>query len=166
MYFYFAERQADEQMELRLDKLQYDPRELIIVKIPLGIPYQTDWTDYERVDGEVEVNGKILKYVKRKVYKGDLILLCIPDNKATHLQSAKENFFSLANELINASSRKTHGGDLPVKMPGVYDDFAYYYHYASPFIICHHYSFPYNNPLFISPPPEMPDKPPETSLFS
>jgi cbb3-type cytochrome oxidase subunit 3 len=91
-WFYCAEKKADRQMEARLDKNDYQEDDLITIKIPLNIPYQLERYQFERVDGEFSLNGKIYKYVKRKIVDGNIILICIPDANKTSLKKAKTEF--------------------------------------------------------------------------
>ena len=42
------------------------------------MPYQTVQSNYERVDGEVKMDGKIYKYVKRRIVNGELELFVYP----------------------------------------------------------------------------------------
>ena len=107
IWFYYAQYTADVQLEASLDKEEYNEDELITIKVPLSLPYQTNWNDFERVDGEINLDGTIYKYVKRKVSNGELILLCLPDHQKMHLQTAKDTFFKFANDLQNATSKKT-----------------------------------------------------------
>jgi hypothetical protein len=102
--FYYAERKADASMEARLDKDQYDENELITVKIPLFNPYQLEQKSFERVNGEISINGKIFKYVKRKVSDGNLILLCIADTHKNVLKKARSEFENVSND-ISANSK-------------------------------------------------------------
>ncbi len=83
----------------RLDDEQYDDQQLIEMKVPLPMPYQTNWADFERYNGEIEINGVHYNYVKRKVYNDTLILMCIPNQDKMKLNSAKEQFFSLVNDI-------------------------------------------------------------------
>ena len=105
--FYFAQQQSDINIEKALDKNQYNEEDLITIKIPMSVPYQVEWKDFERFDGEVNLNGKIYKYVKRKVCDGNLILLCLPDHNKMHLESAKNDLFKNSNDLQNAGSKKS-----------------------------------------------------------
>src|SRR6185436_2409307 len=41
-----------------------------------------------------------------KVEKGELVLLCIPDQSKKLFQTARDNFFSLVNDLQNNSTNK------------------------------------------------------------
>lgn len=105
-FFAFTIRQWDGQITAALDKERYNEQDLITIKVPLSLPYQTDRSDFERVDGEISIDGQWYKYVKRKVVNGELVLLCLPDRKKAKLQTAKDNFFKLTNLLQTATSAK------------------------------------------------------------
>ncbi|MDB5249930.1 MAG: hypothetical protein JWQ40_4324 [Segetibacter sp.] len=106
--FDYAKQQSDVRLEASLDKNEYDESELVTIKIPITLPYQNNWDDFERVDGEFTVDGKIYKYVKRKIADGHLVLLCLPDHNKMRLESAKTEFFKYANDLVqNHNSKKS-----------------------------------------------------------
>ena len=105
--FYYAEKRADASLEARLDKDLYEENDLVTVKIPLFNPYQVEQNNFERINGEVNINGKIFKYVKRKVSDGNLILLCIADDHKNILKKAKSDYETAANDL--PSNNKTPG---------------------------------------------------------
>ena len=73
-------RNADKQLEVRLDNDQYNESELIEIRVALNVPYQNDQADFERHYGEMEVNGQYYTYVKRKIENGYLVLKCILTN--------------------------------------------------------------------------------------
>jgi len=105
--FYFAQQQSDISIAKNLDNNQYNEQDLITIKIPMTVPYQIERKDFERFDGEVNLNGKIYKYVKRKVCDGNLVLLCLPDHNKMHLETAKNDLFKNANDLQNTGSKKS-----------------------------------------------------------
>lgn len=108
---YYAQ-QADLALEQKLDNSDYDESQLIEIKVPIALPYQTNWKEFERVDGEIEVDGIHYKYVKRTVYNDSLILLCIPNEGKMRLQSARDEFFKLVNDIQNPSqSKKSDSGN-------------------------------------------------------
>jgi hypothetical protein len=85
--------------EATLDKETYDEKELITFKMPLSIPYQPSWKEFERVDGEITIDGVIYKYVKRKIEDGQLVLLCLPYYKKMNLVKASTEFGSHGNDM-------------------------------------------------------------------
>jgi len=91
LFDYFIQ-QSDKQLVQQLDSHQYNDNELIEVKIPLHTPYLTSWSDYERVDGEAEVNGLYYSYVKRKIHNDTLYLLCLPNKSKTQLTAARIDY--------------------------------------------------------------------------
>lgn len=105
--FYVAQQQSDNNMGRALDRNEYDEKDLVTIKIPISIPYQVEQRDFDRVDGEINLNGRIYKFVKRKVCDGNLVLLCLPDQNKMHLQSAKDELAKYSNELQNSGSKKT-----------------------------------------------------------
>ena len=100
------EEQAEIAMEVQLDNHKYNEDELIAFAIPLNLPYQTNWKDFERFNGEVEIDGVTYAYVKRKVQDGKLIVLCIPNKTKMNLQTSRDEFFKLVNDLQHPQSGK------------------------------------------------------------
>ena len=88
MFDYF-EKLAKAQLEFSLDNNAYDESQLIELKVPVHLPYQGNWTNFQRYDGEINLNGVVYKYVKRKLANDTLYLKCIPDTKKMNLQKAK-----------------------------------------------------------------------------
>jgi hypothetical protein len=95
----YLQHKADIRLEARLDNKYYDESHLIELKVPINLPYQTSWASYERYDGEIELDGKLYKYVERKVADDTLYLKCLPNAEKMHLEDAKDNFFLNVNDL-------------------------------------------------------------------
>ncbi|HEX8356422.1 MAG TPA: hypothetical protein VF610_03380 [Segetibacter sp.] len=108
--FDYVQQQSDKQLVAALDKDEYNEADLLILKVPLSLPYLNNQENFERVDGEITVDGKIYKYVKRKISEGNLVLLCLPDHNKMRLNSAKDDFFKYANDLVknNHSKKSDH----------------------------------------------------------
>jgi hypothetical protein len=104
----YAQSQADYTLVASLDKEEYNDADLLTITVPLSLPYLNNQQDFERVDGEITVEGKIYKYVKRKIIDGNLVLLCVPHHAKMQLESAKEDFFKYSNDLVqNKHSKKS-----------------------------------------------------------
>jgi hypothetical protein len=95
----YVETHQNTQLEIQLDEKQYDETALIEIRVPVSLPYQTDWKEFERVDGEVEFNGMHYKFVERKLMGGEMIYKCLPNENKAQLVNARENFFKLVNDL-------------------------------------------------------------------
>ncbi|MEP6583002.1 MAG: hypothetical protein ABJA90_01995 [Ginsengibacter sp.] len=101
------QRKADVQLEARIDRSQYDESQLIELKVSINLPYQANWTVYERYDGEITLNGTLYKYVERKVVNDTLYLKCLPNTKKMHLENAKDDYFKNTNDLAQNNSKKS-----------------------------------------------------------
>ena len=100
------ENRASYQLVQQLDNQEYNDQDLVEMKVPLPMPYQTSWSSFERFDGEIEIDGIHYNYVKRKVVNDTLILMCIPNHGKMKLNSAKEQFFSLVNDISREGDQK------------------------------------------------------------
>jgi hypothetical protein len=129
----YMQRKADTQLESRLDNNRYEESQLIEIKVPLNLPYQTSWSAFERYDGEVEMNGILYKYVKRKLANDTLILLCIPNQQKMDLQTARDDFFKNTNGLSQNNSKKSGNSNTGSckKLMSEYDGIAYIPHINS-----------------------------------
>jgi len=107
-WFYYAEVRADLAMEAGLDRDQYDETKLVALTVTLDNPYQIEQHSFERVSGEISFQGKIYKYVKRRIYDGKLVVLCIPDQRRMVLSNAKSDYCNAANNLPNANNGPSH----------------------------------------------------------
>jgi len=105
----YVQKQQATHFENKLDNKEYDASLLIEIRVPVSLPYQTDWKEFERVDGEIEFNGMHYKYVERKLEAGEMIYKCIPDKDKAQMLNARENFFKLVNDLQTQSSNKKSG---------------------------------------------------------
>lgn len=106
LFVSFTEKHHDAGIEARLDHNDYNESELITLKVPVHLSYYNNSSLFERVDGQVEINGIAYKYVKRRLYKDSIELLCIPDPVSTQLKNAKNDFFKIANDLQNTAQNK------------------------------------------------------------
>ena len=109
----YMQKQQNSHFEIKLDNKEYDPASLVEIRVPVSLPYQTDWKEFQRVDGEIEFNGIHYKYVERKLEAGEMIYKCIPDEGKTQLLNARENFFKLVNDLQTQQSSNKKSGTNP-----------------------------------------------------
>ena len=106
--FYLLEEQWQQQVQLSLDKEDYNEAELITIKAPLTLPYVTDTKEFQRTDGEIMVDGKLYRYVKSKVENGVYVLLCLPDHYQQKLEKGKHAFISYNTDPgVNDFSKKS-----------------------------------------------------------
>ena len=105
----YFENKADIQLAALIDENNYNESELISIKLPASLPYGVNSSNFERTDGNVDINGVNYKYVKRRFYKDSLELLCIPNIEKTGIKNARDEFYKLANDFVsnNSASKKS-----------------------------------------------------------
>ena len=110
----YLESRANKQLVARLDQNNYDESQLLSIKVPAAhLSYYNSSTQFERVDGRIEVGGIEYNYVKRRLFNDSLELLCIPNHTAMGLQTAKNEFFKLVNDLQQHNGQGKKSGSHP-----------------------------------------------------
>ncbi len=103
----FVEYKVDAQLEAHLDENNYDELQLVSIKAPATyLSYYNNSKLFERVDGQLEINGVQYKYVKRRLFNDSVELLCIPNLAAMKLRIAKNDFFKLVNDLQHKENKR------------------------------------------------------------
>ena len=82
-----------------IDQRRYDPTQLIEIKVPLELPYSTDWSSFEQVKGMISYEGVLYNFVERKYENGHMTYRCLPNQRGTELQNARDYFYSLVYDL-------------------------------------------------------------------
>jgi len=151
-------------LEASLDREAYDTHDLITLSIPLSMPYLSSWQEFQKATGEIEVDGRIYKLVKRRVYEGQLILLCLPDDQKTHLKTAKEDFFKSVNDLSAIPSSKKKANDNTTSFKNTQSDYddQYPQWLSSIFETRLEYPLPADQTRWPSPSYAIPGQPPDT----
>jgi hypothetical protein len=104
---YYLQESVNTNLESRLDSNNYDENQLVSIKIPVTyLPYYNNSKTYERIDGQIEIEGIKYNYVKRRIYNDSLEMLCIPNQDFMKLQSAKNEFFKFINDLQHPEQNK------------------------------------------------------------
>lgn len=104
------EQRADLALENALDDRQYNEEELISFKQPTQLPYYTNSPIFERTDGEVNINGVIYKYVKRRIYNDSLEMLCIPNKAKMKIRESKTDYVKWATDVPQNGSHEKKDG--------------------------------------------------------
>jgi hypothetical protein len=104
----YLQKKADNQLEARLDENHYTESELIEIRIPLNMPYQNNSSSFERHYGEVNLDGKIYTYVKRRIENGYLVLKCISNDLKQKIKKADNILFTVNNGIDQENSSKSN----------------------------------------------------------
>lgn len=160
----FMKTQANKQLEVALDNNHYDESQLIELKVPVNLPYQTSWSSYQRYDGEIEISGVKYKYVKRKLANDTLYLKCIPNTKEMKLQMAKNDFFKLSNNILpDNNSKKSDNTATSVfkNLQPVFSESSFGILISSPFSISQKHWIPAKPGYLVSVILHSPEQPPD-----
>ena len=64
---------------------KYAVDDLVSVKVPVNMPTVENWKDYSYISGQVQFKNHSYNYVKIKMTKDTIYLMCIPNYKKTRL---------------------------------------------------------------------------------
>jgi hypothetical protein len=95
----FLESRANTLLDAKLDHDDYQDDELISIKVPAtNLAYYTNGKLFARVDGQIEIQGVLYNFVKRRLYHDSLELLCIPNPGVTKLRAEKNELVKCIND--------------------------------------------------------------------
>ena len=107
LYTTVLQNNSDKNMIASLDNNNYLDNELVLLKVPAShISSYANSNEFQRVDGKIEIAGVQYNYVKRRLNGNSLEYLCIPNQTSTRIQSAKDNYFKLVNDLQHPGQSK------------------------------------------------------------
>jgi hypothetical protein len=110
LFISWFESHAETLLESRLEDGRYDRSQLILVKISADhLPYCNASTAFDREGGKVDIGNLHYRYVGKRLYNDSVEFLCLPDREANRFRDAKNNFFSLINDLQNTGHSKVPG---------------------------------------------------------
>lgn len=119
--FHLANRQADKTIQVKLDKGEYNEQELVVLKVPMAVPYYSGTTGFEYTRGEVTLNGTIYRYVKKRVVNDTVEMYCIPHTSKMELAMARDRFAQLASDYVNTPG-KTQKNPVKVNIKPFFSD--------------------------------------------
>ncbi len=125
----YFQKKADTQLEAKIDVNDYDESQLIEIRVALDMPYQVSSSEFERHYGEIELNGNIYAYVKRKIENGYLVLKCIPNTVKQDIKNADNILFTANNGLDQEHNGKSSSplGNIFKSIFSDYDDYSQNY---------------------------------------
>ncbi len=107
LYTSILQDQADKTLIANLDENNYSDADLISIKVPaVHLSSYVNSKEFQRVNGKIEIEGVQYNYVKLRYTDGNLELLCIPNRTSTGIQTARDNFFKLVNDLQHPGQSK------------------------------------------------------------
>ena len=110
IYNYLTSR-SDAALEQQLDEKTYNEADLISIKQATNLPYYTNNETFQRIDGEVEIDGIKYKYVKSRIYNDSLEMLCIPHTAKMKIEQSKNEYAAATHDFQQDNSKKKSGSE-------------------------------------------------------
>jgi hypothetical protein len=111
LYYNFMAATSDAGLELALDQKNYSDDELITIKQPTNLPYYSNSKDFQRIDGEVEMDGIKYKYVQCRIYNDSLEMRCIPNKSRMQIEQSKNEYAKVAHDFQQDNGKKKSGSE-------------------------------------------------------
>jgi hypothetical protein len=97
--FWALRSHAKNNLLHRLDADAYASEDVIVLTLPVSLPYVLNENEYEKAAGELEYKGEFYQLVKQKVSNDTLYMVCVKDRQQRQLQQTINEYTNLANNL-------------------------------------------------------------------
>ncbi len=77
--------QSDKLFNEQISENHYSIDDLAEIKVPANMPGITDWKNYENLSGRIQFGNTAYNYVKIRMTRNAIYLVCIPNYATTHL---------------------------------------------------------------------------------
>lgn len=111
----YFEQKATIDLQASLDQHKYKESELISFKLHLNLPYISSSSEFESVEGNIDINGINYQYVKKRFYNDTLEILCVPNYTKSTIKESKNEFAKQLNGIAASNSSKKSPSNLIVK---------------------------------------------------
>lgn len=108
LFFRLLQQHDTNQTITHIDTGKYTDEDLVLVKVPMELPYSANLADYERYDGEIEWGGVHYNYVKRKMVNDTLYVLCLPNDHRTKLFNAEDKYGQQVNDMATSKQKESN----------------------------------------------------------
>ena len=126
---------ANERMEQRLDNGLYKNCQTITIKVPLYLPYQSDWQHFHRVDGKLDFQGKHYNAVKHRIFRDTMYTVFVRNNYKNRLDEKMDQLVSLFSGFTGSGSGESHVRNNLLKDFLLMDDSTLYSHFSGSFLL-------------------------------
>ncbi|MGZ3778633.1 MAG: hypothetical protein ACXVI9_14130 [Mucilaginibacter sp.] len=105
VYAYCVYR-SDKLFNEQVSKNNYKIDDLVEVKVPVKMPTIQNWQEYVSISGQVQLKENCYNYVKLKMTRDTMYLMCIPNYQTTKLN--KQNIIDARNVADIPFNKKDH----------------------------------------------------------
>lgn len=104
VFDYFID-ESDVVLNQQIHNNHYNTADLVELKIPVKLPDIYNWDDYHSVTGQVQLKHHSYNYVKLKITKDTLYLMCLPNQVKNSLVNAKTIYAKTIDDLPAGKSK-------------------------------------------------------------
>ncbi|NCD70149.1 hypothetical protein [Mucilaginibacter agri] len=108
LYQYFIYK-SDKLMNEQISRNMFNVHDLVEVKVPVNMPQITSWTSYQRISGQIQFRQGCYNYVKLKLTRDTMYVMCIPNYEKTRLVSANIIYAKNIEDLPISKKDNTFG---------------------------------------------------------
>jgi len=87
LYRYYI-HQSDVQMVKQIFDNKISNKKLIELKVPVNMPTIQDWDEYEVIEGQIQLKDAYYNYVRLRMTRDTMYLICVPNETKTRLEKA------------------------------------------------------------------------------
>ncbi len=130
MYEYCLFR-TDKVFNEQISQNRYKLDDLFEIKVPVSMPTIQDWKDFTYISGQVQLKSGLYNYVKIKMTRDTIFLMCIPNYRETRL--INQNIIDarkIADIPVNKKERVPFGKTNGI---GIYNYQTIQYRFFTPF---------------------------------
>lgn len=84
LYQYFVYR-SDKLFNDQISKNLYNVHDLVQIKVPAHTALAQNWSSFEKINGQIQFKNTCYNYVKLKLTKDTIYLMCVPNYEKTRL---------------------------------------------------------------------------------
>lgn len=111
----YFEQKATFDLQASLDQHKYKESDLIRFKLHLNLPYISNSTEFEAVEGNIDINGINYQYVKKRFFNDTLEILCVPNYTKSAIKESKNDFAKQLNDIAASNNSKKSSPNQIVK---------------------------------------------------
>ncbi len=150
--------QSDKLFNEQIGENHYNIDDLTEIRVPANMPGITDWKGYENLSGRIQFGNTAYNYVKIRMTRNAIYLVCIPNYATTHLSDQNIIYARQVPDIPVPKKDHVPFGKINIV---AYNHQSVYYQFSTPLIkvrktvSCYHSFIP--NPLIKGPgqPPDM-----------
>jgi hypothetical protein len=105
LYQYFVYK-SDKFFNEQISKGRYNTDDLVEIKVPVDMPNVKNWESYVRIGGQIQFRDACYNYVKLKLTRDTIYVVCIPNYEKTRL--INENIIDAKQIADMPISKKDH----------------------------------------------------------